>query len=285
MNPADSSRLRARSSTARYGQVALGAGGGIPLGAVGHRGGERGLALPVDLVQRVVAAGEFLLPRGGVVFAAAAGGLGFGAGAEGGQAGGPGGGADLAQLVTHVPGCPGGLDGVGVAQVQQPAVGHPAHVRPAGRADGGQGLVPGGPNVRRGRGRFGPDRLGGVSVAGQFPPRADRRGPLLPVQPGWRMPGDRTKSGDRSGELMFGGVLADPVVAGVHQRGDLGEVGAAVGVGDAGDLRGPRARRERDRAAEPVPDPCVDDAGHVPGAGQVPSGDGIGEDLSGVQAG
>src|SRR5207247_1372590 len=97
-----------------YGQVALGAGGGIPLGPVGHRGGEHGLALPVDLVQRVVAAGEFLLPRGGVVFAAAAGGLGFGAGAEGGQVSVPGGGADLAQLVTDVPGRPGGLDGVGV---------------------------------------------------------------------------------------------------------------------------------------------------------------------------
>ena len=153
--------------------MALGAGGGIPLGPVGHRGGEHGLALPVDLVQRVVAAGEFLLPRGGVVFAAAAGGLGFGAGAEGGQVGVPGGGADLAQLVTDVGGRPGGLDGVGVAQVQQPAVGHAAHVRPVGRAEGGQGLVPGGPNVRRGRGRFGPDRLGGVVVAGQFPPGAD----------------------------------------------------------------------------------------------------------------
>ena len=43
--------------------------------------------------------------------------------------------------------------------------------------------------------------------------------------------------------------------------------------------------RERDQAAEPVPDPGVDDAGHVAGAGQVPFGDGVGEDLPGVQAG
>ena len=84
---------------------------------------------------------------------------------------------------------------------------------------------------------------------------------------------------------MFGGVLAEAVLAGVHQRGDLGDVGAAFGVGDAGDLRGPRDRRERDRAAEPVPDPGVDDGGHVAGAGQVPFGDGVGQDLRGVQAG
>jgi hypothetical protein len=84
---------------------------------------------------------------------------------------------------------------------------------------------------------------------------------------------------------MLGGVLADPVLARVHQRGDLADVGAAVGVGDAGDLRGPRDRRERDRAAEPVPDPGADDAGRVAGAGQVPFGDRVGQDLSGVQAG
>ena len=99
------------------------------------------------------------------------------------------------------------------------------------------------------------------------------------------MLGDRAEGGDRPGELMLGGVLAYPVLAGVHQRGDLGDVGAAVGVGDAGDLRGPRDRRERDRAAEPVPDPGVDDAGHVAGAGQVPFGDRVGQDLCGVQAG
>ena len=96
---------------------------------------------------------------------------------------------------------------------------------------------------------------------------------------------DRPEGSDRPGELMLGGVLADPVLAGVHQRGDLGDVGAAVGVGDAGDLRGPRDRRERDRAAEPVPDPGVDDAGRVAGAGQVPFGDRVGQDLRGVQAG
>ena len=146
--------------------MALGAGGGIPVGPVGHRGGEHGLALPVGLMQGLVAVREFLLPGGGVVLAAAAGGFGFRAGAQGGQVGVPGGGADLAQLVTDVPGCPGGFDRVGVAQVQQPAVGHAADVGPVGWAEGGEGLVPGGPDVRRGRGGFGPDRVGGVVVAG-----------------------------------------------------------------------------------------------------------------------
>ena len=68
-------------------------------------------------------------------------------------------------------------------------------------------------------------------------------------------------------------------------RGDLRGVGAAFGVGDGGDLRGPRAGRKRDQAAEPVPDPGVDDAGHVAGAGQVPLADRLGQDLPGVQAG
>jgi hypothetical protein len=65
---------------------------------------------------------------------------------------------------------------------------------------------------------------------------------------------------------VVGGVLADAVLAGVHQRSDLGEVGATSGVGDRRDLRGPRAGWERDRGAEPVADPRVDDGGQVAGA-------------------
>ena len=80
-------------------------------------------------------------------------------------------------------------------------------------------------------------------------------------------------------------MLADPVLAGVHQRGDLGHVGAAVGVGDGGDLRGPRARRERDGRAKAVAEAGVDDGGHVAGSGQVSFGDRGGEHLPRVQAG
>ena len=84
---------------------------------------------------------------------------------------------------------------------------------------------------------------------------------------------------------MLGGVLADAVLARVHQRGDLRGVGAACGVGDGGDLRGPRAGRARDQGAEPAADPGVQDGGQVAGSGQVPLGDGLGQDLGWVQAG
>ena len=50
--------------------------------------------------------------------------------------------------------------------MQQRAVGHAAHVGPVGGAEGGQGLVPGGAQVRGGRDGFGADRVGGVAVAG-----------------------------------------------------------------------------------------------------------------------
>ena len=61
--------------------------------------------------------------------AAAAGGLRFGVGSDGSKAGFFGAAADLTQLIADVPGRPGGLDRVGVAQVQQPTVRHAAHVR------------------------------------------------------------------------------------------------------------------------------------------------------------
>jgi len=145
--------------------------------------------------------------------------------------------------------------------------------------------VPGGPQVGGGRRRFGSDGLGGVLVAGQFPPGADGGGPFLPVPPVRRMIGHRAEGSHRPGQGVLGGVLADPVLAGVHQGGDLGGVGVAFGVGDGGDLRGPRPGRERDRGAEPGADPVVQHGGDVAGSGQVPFGDRIGQDLGGVQAG
>jgi len=84
---------------------------------------------------------------------------------------------------------------------------------------------------------------------------------------------------------MLGGVLTDPVLAGVHQGSDLGHVGAAAGVGQGGDLRGPRAGRERNRGAEAVAEAGVEDGGDVAGSGQVAFGDRDGEELGGVQAG
>ena len=217
--------------------------------------------------------------------AAVGGGCGFGAGAEAGQAGLAGGGADLAELIAHVLRRPGGLDRVGVAQVQQPPVGHAAHVGPVGRGEGGEGLVPGRPQVGGGRHGLRPDRVGGVTMPGQFPPGADGGGPFLPVQPVQRILGYRAQRRDRPGRGVLGGVLADAVLARVHHRGDLGGERAALGVGDGGDLGRPRARRGRDEGAGPVPEPGVDDGGQVAGPGQVPLADRGGQDLAGVQAG
>jgi hypothetical protein len=51
-------------------------------------------------------------------------------------------------------------------QVQEQPVGHAADVRPVDRAEGGEGLVPGGAQVGGGRDGFGADGVGGVVVAG-----------------------------------------------------------------------------------------------------------------------
>jgi len=74
-------------------------------------------------------------------------------------------------------------------------------------------------------------------------------------------------------------------LAGVHQLGDLSDVGAAFGVGDGGDARGPRPGRERDEGAGPVPDAGVDDGRDVTGSGEISFADRVDEDLGGVQAG
>jgi hypothetical protein len=89
---AERGEMLARVAAAQFGvggdgQVALGSGGGVPVGTVGHHRGEYGLALPVGLVQGVVAGGEFLLASGGVLVAVLAGCCGFGSGAQAGQAG------------------------------------------------------------------------------------------------------------------------------------------------------------------------------------------------------
>jgi hypothetical protein len=86
--------------------VALLAGGFLPLGAVGHDGGECGLALLVGLVHGLVAGGETLLASG--LVAGLPGGCGgLGGGADGGEAGFPGAGARVAELVACPLGCPG----------------------------------------------------------------------------------------------------------------------------------------------------------------------------------
>ena len=263
------------------GQVPLGAGGGVPVGAVGHDGGEDVLALAVGVVQGLVAGGQLLLPAGLLVLAAAlGGGSGFGGGADGGQAGLPGGGADLAELVADVLRRPGGLDGVGVAQVQQRPVGHAAHVGAVGGAEGGEGLVPGGAQVRGGGGGLGADRVGGVVVAGQFPPGADGAGALLPVQPVQRVAGDRAQGVDCPGQGVArrrarrSGPCARPSSrrSRRRRRGVRGRRwrGPARTTGPPGAGPGSRVRWRR-RASRT--------AAGVAGSGQVPFGDRGGQDL------
>src|SRR5206468_1407037 len=55
------------------GELALGAGGGLPVGAVGHGLGEHGLALPVGRLQGLVAGGQLAPGRGAVAVAAVSG--------------------------------------------------------------------------------------------------------------------------------------------------------------------------------------------------------------------
>ena len=83
---------------------------------------------------------------------------------------------------------------------------------------------------------------------------------------------------------MFGGVLADPLLAGVHHRGELGGEPLAFRVGEDRDLLGPWPGRERDEGAVPVADPGVDDGGDVAGVGRAPLADRSEDDLAGVQA-
>jgi hypothetical protein len=67
-----------------YRELPLLAGGVVPGRTVGHRSRERGLALPVGVVQGVVAGGQVALPGGIVAPAAPGGGASFGGGADGG---------------------------------------------------------------------------------------------------------------------------------------------------------------------------------------------------------
>src|SRR5947207_1226943 len=78
------------------GEVALGAGGLFPVGAIGHGGREDGFALAIGVVQGTIAGGALGVAGGGLVVAAGSGGGGFGGGAQGGQVGVAGAGTDLA---------------------------------------------------------------------------------------------------------------------------------------------------------------------------------------------
>jgi hypothetical protein len=115
-----------------------------------------------------------------------------------------------------------------------------------------------------------------VVVAGKFAPGADGGGAFLPVQPGARISGNRAEGGQGPGLGVRGGVFATAVLTGVHQRGDLGDVGAATGIGDRGYPGGPRSGWPGDERARPAAEAGVEDGGDVAGSGQVSFGDRVG---------
>src|ERR1019366_5661234 len=138
-------------------------------GAVGHDGSEDGLALPVGVLQGLVAGGELMFKDGFLAVAVATSGVGLGAGPQDGQPGFPGRGADLAQFVTDVWGRPGGLDWIGVAHVQG-TVRKAAEVRGVGRAERPEGLIASRPRA-----------AGGVRSSA---PPSDQAGPANALGPG-----------------------------------------------------------------------------------------------------
>ena len=86
--------------------------------------------------------------------------------------------------------------------MEQQAVWHAPHVGPVDRAEGGEGLVPGGAQVGAAGDGLGADRVGGVVVAGQLAVGADRCGALLPFQPGHGVFGNRAEGADRPGRAL-----------------------------------------------------------------------------------
>ncbi len=169
--------------------------------------------------------------------------------------------------------------------MEQGTVGQAADVGAVGGAECGEGFVPGGALVRGVAGGFGADRVGGVVVARQLAVGADRAGAPLPVEPVCRARRYRSEGGDGPGQCVLGGVLADPVLALVHQLADPRGVCPALRVRDLGDLLGPRPGRERDQAGVAVADPGVNHGGDVACAGQVPFGGGDAEHSGRVETG
>ena len=76
----------------------------------------------------------------------------------------------------------------------------------------------------------------------------------------------------------------EPPGAVVHHDGDLGQVDAAVRVGQLGDPPGPGALGLGEQRVGALAYPGVQDSGDVAGTGQVPEVDGGADDVGGVQA-
>src|SRR5262249_14554690 len=149
------------------------------------------------------------------------------------------------------------------------------------RAEGGEGLVPGGPLVRGLVAGFGADRVGGMVVAVHLAVGRDGGGFSFPVAAGGWVGGGRAECGDDPAGWGLGGVLAESTGAVVHQGCDFGEVGVTGGVGQVRDVAGPEAVRLGEQGIDALADAGVEDGGDVAGSSQVPGGDGGAEDVGG----
>jgi hypothetical protein len=107
---------------------------------------------------------------------------------------------------------------------------------------------------------------------------------VLPGEAGRGVVRDRPEGGDRPRRAGGGGVLADPAPPVVHYCGELGEETPSFGIIGLWNPGRPERGGERDEIAMAAADAGVDHGGDVTGAGQVPPGHGLGQDLARVQA-
>ena len=201
-------------------------------------------SLLIEVTQGPVAGGQGLVPLGMVVVGDLAGGLGFGVGADSTQGGVEGTEPGPPQFLPGVAGCASGLGGVGVAEQPQAAIGHHPDVGAVGRAESGEGLMPGGPLVGCLAARFRTDGVIGMGVAVRLPVGADRGGLVLPLAAGGRIGRHDAEGGDRPCGWVLGQLLSEAVSAVVHHGRDLGQVGVALGVGQLRDATGQGALRQ-----------------------------------------
>lgn len=148
--------------------------------------------------------------------------------------------------------CPGDRGRVGVAEQPQPPVGHGPDARPGCRAEGGEGLVPGGPLVRCLAAGFGANRVGGMVVTVHLAIRRDGGSLACPALAGSWVGGHRAERRDGPGRPRLGGVLAEAPGAVVHQGRDFGQVGLPGGGGQLGDAAGPGALRLGEQGIDAV---------------------------------
>jgi len=104
---------------------------------------------------------------------------------------------DSRSSFPHVAGRPGDLGRVGVAEQPQPPVSHGPDVWPSGWAEGGEGLVPGGPLVWHVADGLRADRIVWMVIAVHVAVSGDGGGLLFPGAAGSLAGGHRAKSVDR----------------------------------------------------------------------------------------